>query len=293
MSESQGGEGWPCDSAATIEARIKAHRIAIAHGKVEGQLNILAEGDSWFDYPVVQQTDLLQFLPKQYPLPEPRPLILSLAHYGDATKDMLGPVQRARLERVLQDDSLGTFDVILFSGGGNDMVGKTMEKWLNDANGHDDNIAGAVKDAAFSEILAEVEGAYRALITLRDSLAPGVPIVANAYDFALPTNTSVCDGTVGPWLYPSLHLRRWMRDESDEQVQRGAAVVRVALDRFHAMLQGLAQEQGPRFHVANTRGTLATSEWANELHPTPKGASKLARKFRTAIDAAVASRPTS
>jgi hypothetical protein len=293
MSETQGAEGQAGGSAATIEARIAAHRIAIAHGLVEGQLNILAEGNSWFDYPVGQQTDLLAFLPRQYRPPEPKPVVLSLAHFGDAVADMLGPVQLKRMRRVLQDNSLGTFDVILFSGGGNDLVGRVMADWLNEATGPDDDIARAVNEAAFSDRLGRVEEGYRKLIALRDSLAPGVPIVSHGYDFARPTNTSVCDGTVGPWLYPSLHARRWMHDESEPQILRGAAIVRQALDRFHGMLLGLSQEPGARFHIAGTRDTLATTEWANELHPTPRGAGKLAKRFRTAIDAAVAAPLTS
>jgi hypothetical protein len=40
---------------------------------------------------------------------------------------------------------------------------------------------------------------------------------------------------------------------------------------------------GYDFTVVPTQGTLAKEDWANELHPYPKGFGKLAQKFLAAL----------
>src|ERR1051326_2952096 len=77
---------------ARIEAdrqrRIAEHQQAIARlgaaAHVEAAaaarpLNLLAEGDSWFDYPL--SPDVIDGIEAAG---NPRPLVLKLAHYGDA-----------------------------------------------------------------------------------------------------------------------------------------------------------------------------------------------------------------
>ena len=88
---------------------------------------ILAEGDSWFDYPspgggVV--THLGKLLKKA--------AILNLAHAGDELRQMLSLAQRDEIEeRLKQGQRRGMpFDALLFSGGGNDIVGDQFCQWL-------------------------------------------------------------------------------------------------------------------------------------------------------------------
>jgi hypothetical protein len=47
------------------------------------------------------------------------------------------------------------------------------------------------------------------------------------------------------------------------------------------MLALLAQQQN--VHYIDLRGTLVDTDWANELHPTARGFSKVASKFEMAI----------
>ena len=53
--------------------------------------------------------------------------ILNLAHHGDEVREMLGVTQRKNLIRSLNK---ARFDAILFSGGGNDIVGDQFALWL-------------------------------------------------------------------------------------------------------------------------------------------------------------------
>jgi len=113
--------------------RIARHKQAIAERKLAlaaapgapKALNLFADGDSWFDYPlpVLTPNDTITSIGKHG---TPQPLILNLAHYGDEARDDLGVHQRQRIRQNLTDPGNGTFDAILFSGGGNDTRGQSI-----------------------------------------------------------------------------------------------------------------------------------------------------------------------
>lgn len=289
MSEFEGYETYRATIATEIEARIQEHRIALQTAGTD-RLHLLAEGDSWFDYPVPEgpmaRTDVVAHLAAS---PAPPPLILSLAHWGDATTQMLGLKQRDRLIKVLKEFHAGPrpFDAILFSGGGNDVVGDTFSLWLNDAPSAAADPDEAINGPALDAVLGVVRAAYLDLLALRDRYAPGVRVFTHGYDFAPPTNKGVC--LVGPWLFPSLQARGWMADTSPLQLSRGEAIVTTILTRFNAMLNELADRDDANLVVVPTQGTLdPASDWANELHPNRRGFGKIAAKFRTALAANVA-----
>ena len=79
---------------------------------------LIAEGDSWFDYPLY---DVLQILEDDYLYD-----VESVAHKGDTVEDMAhsgGQFEEfaRRLEKLLRDNKVPR--AILLSGGGNDIAG--------------------------------------------------------------------------------------------------------------------------------------------------------------------------
>jgi hypothetical protein len=273
---------------AEIDQRIQTHQARIAAtpmtiaGVAVTPLNLLGAGDSWFDYPIPGYSDVLAVLNEHA-------TVLKLAHYGDATTDLLGVQKRARLVQALGDPRNGKFDAILFSGGGNDLVGNQFRLWLNDAPAGLD-IQDAVDQSAFNDILGVVKTAYLDLIAARNSVpgAANIPILAHAYDFAIPTGTGVC--TIGPWLLPSLQSRGWMKLPSGGDLTRGAAIVKEMLGQFHTILVDLAAVQANNMLVVNTQGTLLPTEWANELHPGVVGFRKIAACFTSTLKGLFGSR---
>lgn len=263
--------------------RAQAHQAQIAaDGAVKspgpGRLNLLADGDSWFDYPLGGDfpgvhTDVLAQLTD---IGQPSPRILSFAHFGYTTDQCLGLVRRQRLVAALTDPRHGKFDAILMSAGGDNIAGNRFAIWLNDAAsvGHDP--ARALSESRFAGALAEVRAGYDSLARLRDQHAPGTPIFVHAYDYAIPSGVGVC--CVGPWLKPSLEYCGW----TDEAM--GAGIVRDMLTRFGSMLEQFAAST-PNVVYVPTQGTLAADQWANELHPTPVGFRLIADKFRAALEA--------
>jgi len=237
-------------------------------------LNLFADGDSWFDYPLPPdgRNDVIRSTGKHG---TPPPLILNLAHYGDEARDLLGVKRRQRIIDNLSDVANGRFDAILFSGGGNDTVGNQFCLWIHDyAPGM--TPSQGINVPRLAAVLGVVRSAYEDLIAIRDKILPQCPIFVHAYDFAIPTNIGICGNLIGPWLKPSLAYRGW----NDTAV--GTLVVREFLLQFRSTLNQIAATHKNVIYV-ETQGTLAPNEWANELHPTPLGFDKIAAKFLTAL----------
>ncbi|SAK76881.1 hypothetical protein [Caballeronia ptereochthonis] len=277
-------ESWQEQIQQDLKARIRAHQQEVLqtkalHARQAGApapLILIGDGDSWFDYPLpdpLHATDVLEALRAAG---EPAPMILKLAHYSDATTTLLGVTKRNRLIAQLQDPANGPVDALLFSGGGNDVVGDQFRFWLNDASAVGNDPAQGVNIQRIGDIFGVVESAYLDLIRIRDQFAPHAPIFAHAYDFAIPTGVSACH-LAGPWLRPSLVDRGW------SSLTPGTLIVKTILVQFRVMLQRLASDPAHNMVLVETQGTLAPDDWANELHPTGAGFAKIAARFRAAL----------
>jgi hypothetical protein len=265
--------------ATERQTRIAAHKLNVtARGlrqqdltaRVAGTpLNMFAEGDSWFDYPLSRDT--IGWVRSDG---TPEPEILSLAHYGDIASQMLGVAQRQRIIENLQDPDNGAFDALLFSGGGNDIAGDQFVLWITQYVAGA-NPAYAVDAQRLADILGVVKAAYIDLIEIRDSVAPNCVIFVHAYDFAQPSGQGVCG--LGPWLKPSLDFRGWTDPVS------AAAIVKDVLLSLDKLLVQLEQQYHNVVYV-RTQGTLTpATDWANELHPTEPGFNKIAQVFLRAL----------
>ncbi|OQP83334.1 SGNH/GDSL hydrolase family protein [Rhizobium rhizosphaerae] len=227
-------------------------------------LVLLAEGDSWFDYPLVGNgpllgdTDVIAHLRNIGAMP---PTVLNLAVAGSTAVGEMSLTRQSALIAQLQDKSNwfhGKPDAILFSAGGNDIAGESFCIFLD----FNDGKAAGLNTTRFSRALGMVEACYLNLFAIRDRVAPGVPVFGHCYDFPIPNGKHpLC---VGPWLKPSLDYCNW-------SVGKGTAIVHEALTEFRTMLKGLEANPKNKFHLVDTQGTLDAEEWANELHPTPKG----------------------
>lgn len=265
--------------AAAPDAAV-ARPPALARATVRQPLQILAEGDSWFEYPFpLFGGGIIPRLARRLGVP-----ILNLAKAGDEVRFMLGVKQRAELIEQLQHGSPagGDWDVLLFSGGGNDIVADPMALWIKD---YDARVSAAqnINQPRFDAALSLVRGGYEDLIALRDGLSPGTHLFFHAYDFAIPDGRDVCH--LGPWLKPSLDLRGF------PNLAARMAVVKEMLLQFAAMLQGIADAH-PRVTLINAQGLLAprAQSWHNELHPTRAGFDAFADRFRQDINAAFPAR---
>lgn len=287
MNDPQFNQQIATDLAARIasyQQSIVAANSAQVFGKPNSPLKLLVDGDSWFDYPLggavpfVNHTDIIAQLPALCDRP---PYILNLAHYGDATTTELGlPRVQKMIDAIntAKNTPNGQFDAILFSGGGDDVVGDPFCIWLNDAADVGNNAANGLNAARLGGVLDLVEASYLDLIQLRNDNLPGAPIFVHSYDFAIPSGVPACP-TAGPWMKPSLDYCGWTNLSDATQI------VRNALTQFGDLMRRLAQDPANNLILVPTQGVLESNEWANELHPTPSGFNQLALEFLYSIRA--------
>jgi hypothetical protein len=256
--------------------------IRVAHPRPgKENLRILAEGDSWFEYPlpwprgdgvIYQLQGLLGYT------------IANMAHHGLEVDQIMGLSLRQEIVSRLTAPEV-KYDALLFSGGGDDLVGDRFCIWLRDTPPPvpppqmlDDNAVNAA--------LAVLEGEYHELVDLRDQYSPGTVIFVHDYDFPAITGKGVCGD--GPWLKPSLDYAYKHIGVASPAAQDEYEVVKILLQKFGAMLNTVATDPKVKdFVLVQTQGTLkpTNSDWQNEIHPSPSGFKKLARKFQEAITA--------
>lgn len=238
-------------------------------------LQIFAEGDSWFEYPVpFFGGGIIDRLAKRLGVP-----ILNLATAGDEVRYMLGVRDRQLIAQQFRDGcpAGGPWHAMLFSGGGNDIVDNPMALWVRE---YDPSLPPArqIHQPRYDAALALVRAGYEDLIALRDELSPATHLFFQAYDFAIPDGRGVCN--LGPWLKPAFDLRGF-----PDLAQR-QAVTRVLLEQFARMVGGLTREHS-RVTLIATQGTLPSrvESWHNELHPAKDGFNAFAVIFHAALRA--------
>ena len=241
-------------------------------------VGMLLEGDSWFAFPMWLNTNIVAELKDHY---QQRIVQLDLSASGDEARGMLCGSQFAKLYQVLAEERL-KFECILFSGGGNDLVstnfpvllrtyetGMTWEDCLNLSR--------------FNRRLQEVEFAYRDLADLRDDYQPDAWVFTHSYDYAIPSGRGVRIlgiQAAGGWIKEVMDARNIPGKIQQEIIDQ-------MLARFDDMLLRLEQTL-PRWRHIRTQGTLADSEWGDELHPTSAGFKKITAKFVAALNDAFA-----
>jgi len=255
------------------KARKGSGAVAAASGSFR-PLQVFAEGDSWFDYPpFLFHGGIIPRLQDRLGVP-----ILNMASAGDEVRLMLGVEERKRLIKTLVDGcpAGGSWDVLLFSGGGNDIVDNPMALWVRD---FDPSIEPKhhLDSTRFAAALAIVRAGYEDLIALRNKLSPNTHIVLHGYDFAIPDGRGVCG--LGPWLKPTFDLHNFPTRAAAQEV------VTEMLKQFAAMVKSMTIAASVTY--IETQGTMApkTSSWHNELHPSSDGFDKFADLFQAHLKA--------
>ena len=238
-------------------------------------LQILAEGDSWFDYPVpLFGGGVIPRLQTKLGVP-----ILNLAKAGDEVRFMLG-VKQLQILR----DQLGNggptgkpWDVLLFSGGGNDIVDNPMALWIRDFDSALP-LSRHIHQRRFGAALQIVLAGYEDLIEMRDRLSPKTHLLLHAYDFVIPDGRGICN--LGPWLKPTFDLRRF------PTLDDACGVMKAMMQQFARMLTALAAANR-NVTFLNGQGTLApvAGNWHNELHPSKQGFTAFADLFHRQLKA--------
>ncbi len=223
--------------------------------------NLVAEGDSWFDY--LPGTDLIDCLRNHHGYN-----ITNYAKAGDTLENMIygtginGSFQRTTpsIDKVLRKIGQIKPKVFLFSGGGNDIAGDEFSSYLNHNNSglpvlrkdYINNIINVVFKKYFEDLIAKVA-----------SMSSETHIIAHGYGHTLPTGKGVgifSFNFSGPWLRPALA----MKGVFDPVVQKDA--VEKMINSFNEMLSSVASTNSKFHHIDFRKLIDQHNDWANELH---------------------------
>jgi lysophospholipase L1-like esterase len=239
---------------------------------------LVAEGDSWFDYP---WGDILNALDDDHGYD-----IESVANRGDNIEDMaysggqLDEFTRL-LEKVLKAGKMPK--AILLSGGGNDVIGDQFAVVLNHARSSLADFNAKIVEGLLNE---RIDDAYRVIIAAITKvcelkLGRKIPIIVHGYDYCVPDGRSFW-WIKGPWLEPAFERKGY----DDMTIRK--QMVRRLIDDFNSLLAKLASDI-PHVRYLNLRDTLSTDDadymddWDNETHPTQKGFKAVTEKFATLL----------
>jgi hypothetical protein len=247
-------------------------------------VRILAEGDSWFAYPkgglifgapsnVVDQLKSMGG--------DPDLVIHDLSSNGDEAVAMVcGDSKLDMIKRLASH----AYDVLLFSGGGNDIVGiYDFEFFLNEYQSGF-LATDCIRVDRFERRLTQIRHAYCDLIelVLDYSRNKAIRIVTHTYDIPVPNpqGAEFLGGLLKiagarSWMHPYMVTKKIV----DPAIQK--EIARYMLDRLGSMLKSIAMQPGysEHFVVVDTHGLVGPNEWRNEIHPTPDGFRKVAQKI--------------
>ena len=224
-----------------------------------------AFGDSWVSYPIpFVGGGLYDHLATLANIS-----IENDGHAGDSSEQTMGLSKRNRIKSALKD-----CNILFWSSGGDDFAGEQFVILIN--NNVDGDINKAINweraNAYFNLIMAD----YEDLFSLRDSINPNCWIVFHSYSCPPPCVIGKGILTIGPWLQPSLIEQGWT-NPSDQ-----SKIVKLLLQELQNRYAKFAATQQKCVYV-NTQGFLLPEDWANELHLTSEGWTKLAMVLQASL----------
>jgi len=212
-------------------------------------LTIVADGDSWLDYPKILMTGggLADHLAGIMGAD-----LINVAKAGNSSEETTGLKNTNRLRAALPKA-----DVFLISSGGDDLVGARFRLAIAQNKGQ--STQGGINwdwvDDAFNLIIED----YRNLTALRDELCPAACILTHSYGFPPPAMMGKGVLWLGPWLQPGFIDRGG--NNPDEQAYMTLRI----LKEFERRLSAFAATNRNHVH-SNLQNILQPEDFGNELH---------------------------
>jgi len=247
--------------------------------------NLVAEGDSWFAYPPPgllfgRPSNVISHLRTKR-----RFNLLQLSSSGDEAVEILSGRSKLRLIEAIQRHPV---HFLLFSGGGNDLVGRYDFDFFLREDVDSDDWSEYLHHERLDRRIAQVHAAYADLLDFCTAYSRnlGIRVVTHTYDYAIPDpqGAEFVGGLLKirggrSWIHPYLRAKNVPR-------RFDRILVRYLIDRLAECLLTLEAAHPARLLVADTRGSLdPTKDWLNEIHPTSKGFGKIADSVFAELEA--------
>ncbi|MDH5476401.1 MAG: hypothetical protein OEX22_11965 [Cyclobacteriaceae bacterium] len=244
---------------------------------------IVAEGDSWFAYPLIR--DVLDHLRKMgYG-------IKKCSKAGDTLENMVygakykidkklhlvtnsGPENLDKVKEAVQDYRPRFF---LFSAGGNDIIGEELIRYLNHIR-HNQQL---YREEEFNTMLERfMKPAITYYLEKIWEVDNSIDVLMDGYDYAKPNGKSynlIGIKLSGPWILPGFGAK----GITDRGVQE--TILKKMIDRFNEMLIEIDKEH-PHFHHIDLRGNFPNDkQWHNEIHLKSAGFKTVAKQYHEKI----------
>lgn len=287
LKMSRGGSGAEGIDELTAKAEARAFEME-AFRRPSGP-KILAEGDSWFAYPreyifFGAPANIIHHLRARDEF-----VIENTSSNGDEAVAMLTGDAKLDLLKKLNKKH---YDLLLFSGGGNDIVGAYDIDFFLRQKMPGMTALDCIDGERLSRRLRQVEDAYQDLLDYVSvySKNSNIKVVTHTYDYVVPNAQGasffrgIWDYDKGrSWMYPFM-INKGITETKDQR-----EIARRMLERFQQMMSNLATQEKykNKFIVVTTQGTLSENDWLNEIHPNTRGFKLIEEKIYGAIKAAM------
>jgi hypothetical protein len=266
-------------------------------------LRALAQGDSWFSIgalPPGKTSNLLLEMRSTR-----RIVIVQCADPGKVLRRFTDTTREGGFLRELDRPSCAPcYDVILISGGGNDLIDAAGSppdappdrRLLRTPaeRGASPPPAGYVSEPGWATFAAHLRAVFNGLLDRRDQ-GPhkGVPLLLHNYARVMPRPSGAGLGQ-GPWLLPALQAYAVpptaLLPVADELLGRLAALLQQCIAERHRADPGCAVQLvdtlGKAGVALSLPGTTGSSgDWVNEIHLTRAGLRKCTAVWAEALEA--------
>lgn len=249
---------------------------------------VVADGDSWFDYPKPLGTalDILDQLEKlSYYIEDD-------AHWGDKLEDLATDErQHERFRDCLSSlhEQAKSPLAILLSAGGNDFTKDNLVSLLHPIDsGQQDPIDIAAMTSAFEEAASHYHTIIQRVTADANNIldVPSISIILHGYAYPVPDGRGYSPwlasrGKPGPWLQPAFTQQGYA------SVQENTTTMERILDTFNEFVTNVADCYSHVEYVdlrpCLSNGSDYKCYWRDELHPTDLGF----RRIATRLDAAI------
>lgn len=247
-----------------IETAIRNRRYRILKND-PNRLRIVAEGDSWFQYPILLQ-DTLDQLYKAY-------AIRSFAEAGDTLANYL---KKKEYLKAIGDEEATIF---LVSGGGNDVLGDEFKFFLRKAPDTGDSTPKRYLSDKFFETMTTLSNQYDEMFTELLDKYQDLHIMVHCYDYIIPVDTKA---TPNKQSWSGKHMiAKGIKPQAERE-----KLIHFILDEFASRLTVLVNK--PKFKdkvtFVDTRGLVDRNTWFDEIHPTNAGFQLVGDKFIREIE---------
>lgn len=226
-------------------------------------VTILGKGDSWFDYPV--GIDLLDYLNGHFNY--------NVLKYGKAGDKLLNMIYgndmeypNKNLDIISKLVKIYKADILLLSGGGNDLAGNQLEIFLEFNTGNYEKIENLI-EPQLDIFLKRLQLAIKLLIDKVISVKPDIKILMHSYGYPDVSGKGVLEilghndwiNGFGPWLKPAFDARNINHEDAN-------IIMRIIMDMYSDKLIELQKKFPGNFYFVDFRKIIKLEDWSNELH---------------------------